>query len=57
MDPTLATVIGYNTAILGSIIALWREMSKMCGRLGVLEGQVIEQSKRLNHHDEEIRKW
>ncbi len=57
MDMAIAGLVGINTAVLAGVFSIWIEISKIRSDLGVLSGRVEEQSKRLNSHDEEIRKW
>ena len=57
MDVAVTVLVGINTAVLAGVFGTWVEISKIRNDLGVLSGRVEEQSKRLNGHDEEIRKW
>ncbi len=57
MDVAVTVLVGINTAVLAGVFGTWVEISKIRSDLGVLSGRVEEQSKRLNGHDEEIRKW
>jgi len=57
MDAAIAGLIGINTAVLAGVFSIWIEIGKIRGDIGVLSGRVDEQSKRLNSHEEEIRKW